>query len=257
MNWLNRATEFGGLIKRFGAVSAARMVAGSPGLLQLRSPELRHPVGARTRSSDPQVFIQVVLDREYSPISDLPAVESVIDLGANVGYSSAFFLSRYPAARCVAVEPDPANFALLSRNLAPYGDRAVCVRGGAWNRRCHLALSESVYRDGAEWTRQVRECTDGTAGSFPGFDVPSLMDMIGARRISILKVDIEGAEAVVFDGTCASWIDSVDNLAIELHDDSEFGMCSPVFWRAVADRGFSFARSGELVIARRQAASGR
>jgi FkbM family methyltransferase len=197
------------------------------------------------------------MDREYLPISELPGVESVIDLGANVGYSSAFFLSRYPAARCVAIEPDPANFSLLSRNLAPYGDRAVCVRGGAWNRRCNLALSESVYRDGAEWTRQVRECPEGTAGSFPGFDVPSLMDMIGARRVSILKVDIEGAEAVVFDGTCASWIDAVDSLAIELHDDSDFGMCSPVFWRAVADRGFSFARSGELVIARRQAASGR
>jgi FkbM family methyltransferase len=257
MNWPNRATEFGGLVKRFGALSAARMVAGPPGVLELRSPELRHPVGARTRSSDPQVFIQVLMDREYLPISELPGVESVIDLGANVGYSSAFFLSRYPAARCVAMEPDPANFSLLSRNLAPYGDRAVCVRGGAWNRRCNLALSESVYRDGAEWTRQVRECPEGTAGSFPGFDVPSLMDMIGARRVSILKVDIEGAEAVVFDGTCASWIDAVDSLAIELHDDSDFGMCSPVFWRAVADRGFSFARSGELVIARRQAASGR
>lgn len=215
--------------------------------------DLLHPIHVRPRTSDPEVCVQVLLEREYAPIVGLEGVESVIDLGANAGYSSAFFLSHYPAARCLAVEPDPENFAVLRTNMSPYGDRVLCVHGGAWNRCCHLSLSDARYRDGKAWSRQVCEVAADQPGALPGFDVPSMLKLMGFRRVSILKVDIEGAEAVVFDDSCHSWIDAIDHIAIELHDDSLFGPASPIFWRAVSDRGFRFSRSGELVIASRPA----
>ena len=58
-------------------------------------------------------------------------------------------------------------------------------------------------------------------------------------------MDIEGAEAVLFkkgNGVDA-WIDKVDNIAIELHDDSEFGPCTSVFADAIADRGFDVCQT--------------
>lgn len=78
------------------------------------------------------------------------------------------------------------------------------------------------------------------------------MGMHGFTQLSIGKVDIERAEALLFDNSCRRWIGCVDHIAIELHDDSSFGMASPVFWRAALDAGFEFARSGELLLCHRR-----
>ena len=65
----------------------------------------------------------IVLDEEYA----VPGIdpETILDLGANIGIASAWFRGRYPAARIVAVEPDPDTFAKLERNLG--GDDAVTL----------------------------------------------------------------------------------------------------------------------------------
>jgi FkbM family methyltransferase len=208
-------------------------------------------VWARPGTSDLQVFSQIFVEREYAPFDDLRGVGTILDCGANVGYSSVYFLDRFPKARLLAIEPDEMNFEVLSRNLAPFGDRALAVRGGVWNACGRLHVSEGVYRDGGKWSVQVRLARGDESGSFPSFDLPALMNRAGFDRVSLLKIDVEGAEALVFDSTSSAWLDRVDNIAIELHDDSSFGMASPVFWRAVLDRGFEFSRSGELTLCRR------
>jgi FkbM family methyltransferase len=207
----------------------------------------------RTGTSDVHVYRQIFVEREYAPLEQLSSVSTILDLGANVGYSSRYFLGMFPTAKLLAIEPDPDNFAMLERQLSMFSDRATVVRGGVWDSCGTLCLASDRYRDGAEWSRQVKRAATGeVAGVFRGFDIPSLMSMAGFERVSLLKIDIEGAEAVVFNAPNLSWLDRVDNIAIELHDDSQFGMASPVFWRAVQDRGFSFSKSGELVIGMRE-----
>lgn len=70
-------------------------------------------------------------------------------------------------------------------------------------------------------------------------------------RISLLKVDIEGAEAVVFGRDCQSWLGKVDAIAIELHDDSGFGNASGIFFDAIRGHGFEVSSVGELTICQR------
>jgi hypothetical protein len=70
-----------------------------------------------------------------------------------------------------------------------------------------------------------------------------------------LKMDIEGAEAVVFGALDISWLDRVDNIAIELHHDTAFGNASGIFSSAIAKRGFATSRCGELTICRRSVTS--
>jgi FkbM family methyltransferase len=212
---------------------------------------LVHPLWIRPGTSDATVFIEVVVEGDYAPLYGLDGVVSIIDLGANIGCSAASFLSRYPSAHVIAVEPDEQNFSLLARNLKPYGDRAKCVNAGVWNKSVQLALVAANYRDGQNWSRQVRECRPGSPGAIRGVDVPSLIEMSGHDRVSILKVDIEGAEVVLFDESCSTWLNQIDNIVIELHDDSSFGMASPVFWAAVAGQGFCFSKSRELFVGRR------
>ena len=217
----------------------------------LRSRDAKFPLWFRPHSSDWAVFGQIFLEREYACLNDLPNVGLVLDCGANVGYSSAYFLSRFPTCRVMAVEPDPENFAILERNLVNYGDRAKAIRAGVWSHPTRLTLSETPYRDGREWARQVRECRADEPGGLPAVDIGTLLAESGEDRISLLKVDIEGAEAVVFADPSAAWLDKVDTLVIELHDDSSFGECTPIFEKAIAGRGFTLSRSGELTVCKR------
>lgn len=219
------------------------------GQYRLRPRHARYPLGLRRGSSDPEVFEQIFIGLEYQPLSDLANVQLVIDCGANVGYSSAFFLSQFPTCRVIAVEPDLDNFAMLERNLSSYGERVKCLRRAIWSHDTPLALSRGGFRDGRDWSVQVRPCHTGEEGALQGMSIPSLLASSGFDRVSLLKIDIEGAEAVVFRSDL-DWLDRVDALAIELHDDSQFGKATEVFHKAIDGRGFEVLRSGELTICR-------
>lgn len=216
-----------------------------------------HPLLCRPRSSDLDVFYQIFVAREFACLDDLPEPALIIDCGAYVGYASAYLLSRFPRSELIAVEPDPENYRLLTRNLAPFGRRASTLRAALWSHPADLKISEATYRDGREWSRQVRACAPGEPGDLSAVDVAGLLRQSGRDRIAILKIDIEGAEAVVFSENYREWIDRVDVLAIELHDDTAFGDARGVFARAIEGRGFVTGRSGELTICRAARRDGR
>ncbi len=77
-------------------------------------------------------------------------------------------------------------------------------------------------------------------------DISSLISGSGHDRISILKIDIEGAEAVLFRENYELWLGFVDHIVIELHDDSAFGSASDLFNNAISGYDFSISRFGEL-----------
>lgn len=213
--------------------------------------KVRHPLLVRPGTSDIHAFYQVFVQQEYA-LDCLIDGGVILDCGANVGYASIFFLSRLPSSRVVAVEPDKGNFDALQTNLGPYHDRAMCVRAGVWSRIGRLAESSVPFRDGLEWTRQFQYCGDGEVGYCEALDVPALMARAGAERVSILKMDIEGAEREVFREGCDAWVDRVDLMIIELHDDTLFGPASPVFMNVVRRHGFTVSRHGDLTVCVRE-----
>jgi FkbM family methyltransferase len=192
------------------------------------------------------VFSQIFGEREYDCLNLIDG-DPILDLGANVGYSSAYFLSRYPRSPLIAVEPDPSNFAILQRNLAPYGTRATVIQAAVWSHATKVSIRADQYRGGGAWTRQVEE---GESGDITGIDIPSLLVLSQRSRIGLLKMDVEGAEVVIFGGKCA-WLNQVDRIAIELHNDSVFGSATEVFFNAIRDQNFKIWQSGELTICSR------
>jgi FkbM family methyltransferase len=245
----SRALGGWGRLLRYHAQRLRERVGSGTG--DLRLVHARGSVAARRGTTDLAVFEQVFLHESYGVLGDPPGVGLVLDCGANVGYSAAYMLSRWPNARIIAVEPDPDNFALLRRNLAPFGGRVTALQAGIWSHTCGLVMAESAYRGGGAWARQVRDAAPGEVAELRGVDIGSLLATSGYDRVSVLKMDIEGAECVVFSADCA-WLDRVDLLAIELHDDTSFGPCSELFQRAMRGRGFAISQSGELTICRRE-----
>lgn len=237
---LRRISSHARTAATFGVRNWSSIVRGA----QLRTPHAEYPLAFRRGTSDLSVFRQVFLGLEYAcaPESN---VSFILDCGANVGYASAYFLSRFPRAELIAVEPDPGNFALLAQNLAPYGRRARAIQGAVWSHATRLSMAAPEYRGGEEWARQVREGGDDVAA----YGIADLLRLASWERVDLLKMDIEGAEAVVFGSQTDSWIDRVGSMVVELHDDTSFGPVSEIVARATT--GFATSQSGELTVYRR------
>jgi FkbM family methyltransferase len=197
-------------------------------------------------SSDLDVFYQIFIYEEYLSLRSLEDVSLVLDLGANVGYSSAYFLSCFPDSRVLAVEPDDRNVEVCRANLKPYGDRALVVNGAVWSECTRLDVSKGTYGDGREWATEVLQSPDGSAGDVEGWDVSSLIEMAGTGNVDLLKVDIERAELAVFGETAKKWLPRVRNICIELHGAD----CADAFFSALAGFDYELAYSGELTICR-------
>lgn len=207
--------------------------------MHLTARGLAFPVIARARTSDLYVFDQIFVELQYRCLDHL-APRLILDCGANVGYSSAYFLSRFPHSHVVAVEPEPNNFSVLRRNIVPYGNRCDAVQAAIWPspRQLHLVAASQ----GNEWGFSVASNGSGNA-AVQAVTIPMLIEGSGFERISILKIDIEGAERELFS-TSFDWLDRVDNIVIELHDDE----CKRIFFEAIKQRDFAVSHYGELTI---------
>jgi FkbM family methyltransferase len=214
--------------------------------IRLKIKDIDYPLSMRTgTSSDREVLQQIFVHPEYEPVAVAnPAV--IIDLGANVGYSSAYFLSRYPTTKVVAVEPDHENFLICQRNLAPYGDRVKVLHGAVWPEKKPLALKKGSFGDGREWATQVCASRDSEIGGpeVQGYDMDSLIELSGSHNIDLLKIDIERSEVELFSRNTEGWLPKIRNICIELHDDE----CAAVFFAALSGCAYKSSRSGELTV---------
>lgn len=136
----------------------------------------------------------------------------VVDLGANIGLTSLFLQRYFPQASFICVEPEPANAALLRRNTAALGGRALVLEAAVSDEP-----GEAVFDDGhPSWGGRLRE---GAAGGprVRCLTMDEILALAPGGQIDLLKVDIEGAEARIFRGPC-EWLRRVRALVIELHD---------------------------------------
>lgn len=206
-------------------------------LVRARIRGYAQPVYTRLGSSDVHVLEQVFLQNEYAPIEMLSASpRTIVDCGANIGLASYYFLSKYPAARVIAVEPEPANLKICERNLAPFGERARLVRAGVWSHPTRLAVT------GNGWTSSVSEAGSEEAGSVAAVDIPTLLQMTPSGTIDLLKIDIERSEKIVFGPSAGAWLPKVRNIVIELHDAE----CEAAFQTALRGYSFESSKLGDL-----------
>jgi FkbM family methyltransferase len=223
-------------VRWFGPTDGVRAfvhegVGALPKHVVLRVKGVQHPLAMRLGSSDVPTFRKVLIECEYElPVHAEP--KTIVDAGANVGFSAVYFAERFPDAQIVAIEPERSNFEMLRRNVAPFRN-VTCLRKalvgsprtvpivdageGFWGFQA-AAPGESVRRP--------------VVDEVEGITVLDVMRQSGWDRIDLLKVDIEGSEVEVFD-TARGWIDDVDIIVVELHDRFKRG-CSLAFYGATA-----------------------
>lgn len=197
------------------------------------------------------MFHQIFIEREYRCLDDLEDVAFVIDCGANVGMSAVYLLSRYPDATLVAIEPEADNYKSLVRNTAAFGSRVRCINAGVWSHTTGLVINRDAVAAKPQWAFTVREADPGERPDVSAIDITAVWQAAGCPRISILKMDIEGSEAVVFSATEKPWLTQVENLVIELHGSR----CEEIVRSAIEGLGFVVSTWGELTVFRRRVQS--
>ena len=150
---------------------------------------------------------------EFRPLRADP---QIVDCGANIGMSIAFFLTLYPGARITAFEAEPQTFGVLSEN----------ARRNSWDRvtlnRVALHRTDGVipffsYETGSLVSSFRREMSGaGFARSEP-MATARLSSFINSR-VDLLKLDIEGAELDVLEDLAETHtLQRIDQIIMEYH----------------------------------------
>ena len=183
--------------------------------------------------SDWYVFNEVFAEGGYDPAIDLlvsnesDARPLVLDLGANVGYFAARVVDRLRArgastgADLFLIEGSPtvfrdlesrlggmaiADFALSATNalVGPRKGSGVISEVGFGARNTMMPANNSGISSLAEMSHQQVEFVDLDA-------------LVGPRRVSLLKCDIEGSEQSFIETYCSDLLRRTDSAVFEFH----------------------------------------
>lgn len=119
----------------------------------------------------------------------------VIDVGANIGFFTVRF-ARWvgPAGRVIAIEPEARNIASLRTRVARAGLSSVvdCVHAAAADRPGVLSLALTPGHPGDHHLAETGEPVQAVT-----LDDLSAQE---SRRVSLIKIDVQGAEMLVIAG---------------------------------------------------------
>jgi FkbM family methyltransferase len=165
---------------------------------------IRYADAASFTSAWDEIFVNRIYD------IDEPAGEECyfVDAGSNIGLAVLYWTLRYPRAHGVACEPDPSSCGLLRENVA------------GWQARFDILETAVGARDGiASFAVE-----GGDAGHLAEAPAAAGTLQVAVRRlsplldrpVSLLKIDIEGAEYEVLEEICGSF-GNVRRIFVECH----------------------------------------
>lgn len=134
---------------------------------QLRLTNISKPIWLRPGVSDWIVMERIFLDQEYDPMSaihdkTMDKLEHsitakhkrplIIDCGANIGLSSIWLAERFPNSIVVAIEPESANFRVLTLNTKNFPN-IIPLNAAISDRMSHVILSNDL---GTSWAWKLK-----------------------------------------------------------------------------------------------------
>jgi FkbM family methyltransferase len=212
LNWTSCLLKVG--YSSTGLLRKAELGSAGAQAIEVNLPQLQHPFYLRPGTSDAGCLIQNVVREEWGAFLPSGQIRFIVDGGANCGDTTAWYLSKFPEATVVALEPDAENYAMLRKNCEPYGARAVLLNAALWSDDTKLEVVHSGMRTDGFHVKVGESDADGMC---EGISMPQLLRLINAEYIDILKLDIEGAELQLFSRRPEAWLPAVRCVAVELH----------------------------------------
>jgi FkbM family methyltransferase len=224
----------------------------------LQMGDVRRPFYFRPGTSDDGVIQQVFRDQHYTLARLKRAAELmafierrkqrgkrplIVDAGANIGASAAYFALTFAGSRVVAIEPSVENFELLTKNCAGLEVHPVLAAVASAPGKVRIVDSGSGF-----WALRTESVADPDGDGVPCVTVAEVCAAHANECFPFMvKVDIEGGEKDLFS-TNTDWVASTPLIIIELHDwlFPKAGSASP-FLRTIAALDRDFICVGENV----------
>jgi FkbM family methyltransferase len=168
----------------------------------------RRKTSAPSAPSDPEPMrarLPDLLDAQVRIFGSAASL-SVVDAGAHHGHTAVQYLEHFTNSRVIALEPEPENFAIAEKALAPFGARVELLP---------FALAEIDGSVGLRLTSHSGAHSLLEVGDMRYYDAPVetltpievravTLDSLSAEhrldRVDILKMDIQGAELLALRG---------------------------------------------------------
>ena len=122
---------------------------------------------------------------------------TVVDVGANIGYYTLVAAGLVgESGKVYAIEPEPANYALLAKNVALNGYRNVTLIQKAVSDKVGVSklMLDSTH------TGMHKLVNSPEAGQGLAVDVTTLDELLGDETVDVIKMDIEGTEGRAIQG---------------------------------------------------------
>jgi FkbM family methyltransferase len=176
------------------------------------------PLYFRSFSSDMLIINDWLRDdiaKQYRLAKDIDGV--IVDAGGHIGCAAIAFAHAFPEKTVVTLEPSAENFRLLEKNTRAFANIIPlnCALGPA-NEMARIS-DRTGNTDGYVIAPRHGADLPEDETSIPVRTIESILAEVGAERISILKLDIEGFEYELLKDRPA-WIRNVGLVAIELHE---------------------------------------
>ncbi|MBC7413297.1 MAG: FkbM family methyltransferase [Bacteroidia bacterium] len=203
--------------------------------------------------SDYSVFKQIFNFKEYDLVLSLIKLNSnttkentiIIDAGANVGYTSSYFAHNLNSVSIYGVEPSVHNCEIYAENIKTIPTpQSVKIYNAALSEKQGVHYSiERDFRDKKDWSITTNENTNG---EIKGISISEIINKNNLKYITLLKIDIEGAERFIFKTeNDLSFLKITQIIAIEIHD--EFNIRESIL-TILKSNDFVLLESGELTI---------
>jgi FkbM family methyltransferase len=180
--------------------------------------------------SDAEIFKQIFIDKCYIHLNEITNVIKksnnsikIIDAGANVGFSTLYFMSIYKKFEIVVIEPDISNFEILKNNLNYFNDyykySITFLNNALWINNNKLSLNNN-FRDFRNASITFDEKTHSDI-MIDGITFSNILKLKNWDFIDLFKIDIEGTERFIFanDIDADFILSKIKILVIEIHDE--------------------------------------
>jgi FkbM family methyltransferase len=197
--------------------------------------DLKFPIYLTNTFGDLGPYMEIIINRALA-LPELTSINGkpIVDVGANIGVSTAFFATKFPKSPILAIEASKRNQKRLLKNVKPYGSK-ISVEGRAFaNTFGKVGL---VNPEASRTKRHTTYLFSGVDNDHPRallVDVITPAEIVdwsqmNGGRIGVLKIDIEGAEKAIFLSPRMYPLLRLTNiLVIETHDGNVPGSTTVV-----------------------------
>jgi FkbM family methyltransferase len=157
----------------------------------------------------------------------------VVDVGANIGSFALYAATERRAMRVIALEPHPANFAVLEANVTENGARNVeCSRSAVAGTAGTALLEVTPHNSGGH---HLTATSGARTVEVPCTTLDDIVDEQRIETIDYLKLDCEGSEYDILASARDDTIRRIRRISMEYH---------PVPGHAPHELGDTLARHG-------------